>query len=58
LGGQAALGAKQPVLCALRVTCLLIRFTCTPQREGHVAMMFRLLEQGRRTIKRRRLDRT
>ena len=57
LGGQAACGAKQPVLCVLRVACFLIRLACAPQREPHVAIVFRLLEQGRRTIKRRRLGR-
>ncbi len=53
LGGQAALGARQLVLGALRVACLPIRFAGTPQSERHVAIMFRFLEQGRRTIKRR-----
>ena len=57
LGGQAALGAKQPILRALHVVCLLIRFACTPQSKRHVAIVFRLLEQGRRPIKHRRLDR-
>ena len=47
LGGQAALGAKQPVLRALRVACLPIRFACAPQSERHVAIVFRLLKQGR-----------
>ena len=57
LGGQAALGAKQAVLCALRIACLPIRFTGTPQRERHVVIVSRLLKQCYRTITRRHLDR-
>jgi len=53
LGGQAALGAKQPILCTLRVACVPIRFAGAPQRERHVVVLFRLLKQGCRTIQSR-----
>ena len=53
LSGQAARGTRQPVLRALPVACLPIGFARALQSERHVAIVFRLLKQGCRTIKRR-----
>jgi hypothetical protein len=47
LGGQVALGAKQPVLRASPVAGLPMHFACAPRSIAPCGVVFRLVRQGR-----------